>query len=354
MRLVSPLLKRVIYPGLARSGYLRRRCTLAPVALTYHGILPESYPGIDPKLDGNLVSLSAFRQQLRFLKTHFNVIAPREFAAWCEGKDPLPERSVLLTCDDGLRSCIDYMIPALREEKLTCLFFITGASLQSAPAMLWHEQLYLALANTPLPFRACLDKPPFQLSVQNGRELSRVHWELLLYLSQFSEKTRRSVNREIGGQLKFDLEEAVGSAQHRARFLVMNEAELSELARAGMEIGAHTTSHLALSHMPEQLAAHEIAENRAALQRLTGQQIWALAYPFGTPASAGSREYQIAEAAGFTCAFTNCEGSAAYKFALPRIHITREMDLSELEAHLSGLHYSLQNFPGRRVGGLWN
>ena len=41
------------------------------------------------------------------------------------------------------------MVPVpLQAHGLSCLFFVTGASLSEVPAMLWYEQLYLMLLVT--------------------------------------------------------------------------------------------------------------------------------------------------------------------------------------------------------------
>ena len=143
MRVVSPLLKHAVFPGLAKLGYLRRRNGAGPAIVTYHGIVPQGYKMIDPDLDGSLVSADSFRRQLRLLKDHYNVISPQQFLDWCEAKQDLPPRAVLLTCDDDLRNTLTDMVPILQEHGLSCLFFVTGASLGAVPAMLWYEQLYL-------------------------------------------------------------------------------------------------------------------------------------------------------------------------------------------------------------------
>src|SRR5580700_10236168 len=97
MKLISPLLKHVVYPGLSKAGYLRRAAQTAPTVLTYHGVLPAGYKIIDPQLDGNLVSPESFRRQLQFFKDRYNIISPEQFLRWSEGSHELPSRSVLLT-----------------------------------------------------------------------------------------------------------------------------------------------------------------------------------------------------------------------------------------------------------------
>src|SRR5271165_3810111 len=129
MKVVSPLLKHAVFPGLAKLGYLRRRDGDGPAILTYHGIMPRGYKMMDPDLDGSLVTAESFRRQLRLLKDRYNVISPEQFLSWVEAKQELPPRAVLLTCDDDLRNTLTEMVPLLQENGFSCLFFVTGASL---------------------------------------------------------------------------------------------------------------------------------------------------------------------------------------------------------------------------------
>src|SRR6266513_5422022 len=115
MRLVSPLLKHVVYPGLSRLGYLRRLATPAPSVVTYHGVLPREYQVRDVALDGHLVTAKAFTEQILLLKKNYNIISPEQFLQWCEGQLDLPRRSVLLTCDDGLLNAMTDMLPIVRK-----------------------------------------------------------------------------------------------------------------------------------------------------------------------------------------------------------------------------------------------
>ena len=184
MKLVSPLLKHVVYPGLSKAGYLRRAAWTTPAVLTYHGVFPAGYKIIDPGLDGTLVSADSFRRQLRFLKDQYNVISPEEFLLWCEASHELPPRSVLLTCDDGLRNSLFDMLPILQEAGLTCLFFVTGASLANTPTMLWYEELYLMFMAAP---ESCkLELLEIGLHAEaSGEEKRPLWWDLVRKLSQY-------------------------------------------------------------------------------------------------------------------------------------------------------------------------
>lgn len=347
MRLVSPLLKHVVYPSLARSGYLRRRLGQGPAVVTYHGVFPRGYRSMDPALDGALVSREKLQQQLQLLKNKYHVISPREFLLWCEAKIELPPRSVMLTCDDGLHNTLSDMLPLLQEFNLSCLFFVTGGSLSDAPQMLWYDELYLMLLEAPDGFFLDFPKAGISESV-NGREGKRaLWWKMVRKLSQHDAGSRRvllqlvrtSLGISDGWNLRYF------DAVNGKRFSLLNLAGVQSLAAAGMCIGAHTQSHPMLSQMPSELVWREISENHRDLEQALGQPVWALAYPFGDAGSVTSRELDLAERAGYACAFLNVGGgfgAAAPRFALPRVHVTATMTLAEFEAHVSGFHRSLR------------
>jgi peptidoglycan/xylan/chitin deacetylase (PgdA/CDA1 family) len=355
MRLLSPILKRVVYPSLGRLGYLHSCRSGVLKVVTYHGLMPIGHKSKDPILDGSLVSVESFRSQLRLLKKHYNVLCPDELRSWLRQQRSLPESAVVLTCDDGLLNHLTDMLPILQEERLKCLFFVTGTSLQDAPEMLWYIELYLMLKKAhertqPVSWKGIsLPRIPAEPSDR------RVIWlELFKPLSRFDEAGRRSFLDEATrwwGLSPSWKRMYLDDPFHRNLVQLLGLHELKQLVAAGMTIGAHTFSHPALVEQPEDLARVEIAGCRQALEKALGQPIWALAYPFGDSLSVGEREYQLAEAAGYECAFMNTGGpwrSACCRFSLPRVHITSEMSLPVYEAHISGFHDTLQKvFRGR-------
>jgi peptidoglycan/xylan/chitin deacetylase (PgdA/CDA1 family) len=348
MRLVSPLLKRVVYPCLAGAGYLRGRANGGDLCIvTYHGVLPAGYAVTDPDHDGALVSAEEFRRQLRLLKSRYHVVSPDEVLAWAvEGRE-LPKRSVLLTCDDGLLNTLTDMVPILREENLCCLFFVLGASTGQSSETLWYNDLYLALLAAP---SGIFSFDTLGMTVElKGREKRReVLGSLVKRLSRFDQTERNTFIERARAQFGLGKEwdgECRSSEGRRRRFTLLNLNQLRQLVDQGMCIGSHTLSHPVLSQQSPELAWKEISESRRALENALGKAVCALAYPFGDPSSVGSREWQMAEQAGFGCAFMNVGGgfgAALPKFALPRIHVTSEMGLAEFEAHVSGFHNALR------------
>ena len=151
MRLVSPLLKCAVYPTLHRTGWLGRMTPPRGYAVVnYHGVVPSGYKSDDRFLDGNLIEAGMLRQQLRFLKSCYRIITPEELRAWVQQEKPIPPRSVLVTCDDGLSNTLTDMLPVLQEEAIPCLFFVTATSASAEPGMLWYEEVHRLMRQRPL------------------------------------------------------------------------------------------------------------------------------------------------------------------------------------------------------------
>ena len=82
--------------------------------------------------EGNCLKVSSFRQQLNYLKeNNFKTLTMQEFVDWMDGKIQIPEKSVLITIDDGALGTGAHngnkLIPILEEYKMhATLFLITG------------------------------------------------------------------------------------------------------------------------------------------------------------------------------------------------------------------------------------
>jgi peptidoglycan/xylan/chitin deacetylase (PgdA/CDA1 family) len=358
MRVVSPFLKRVVYPGLAMAGAFRRTTAAGLAVVTYHGVFPKGYVPVDAGFDGNLVSAEVLRRQLCLLKKNYNVISPADALAWREGRLELPPRAALLTCDDGLLNCLTDMLPLLREQQVSCLFFVTGASAGQLRNMLWYEDLFLLFLRAPAGhFEIAAEGIAIQGELSSREARRALWWNSVKQLSRIDEGRRsvflRAMRMRCGSQAErgFDESDAVSCR----RFGLLTLAELRELVAAGMTIGAHTLSHPMLSQLPPDAAYAEISESRLRLESALQQPVWAFAYPFGDSQSVTPEVLAMAEKAGYAAAFLNFGGGlgvALPPYALPRLYVTAAMNLAEFEAHVSGFYSRLQRRVGRGVPGL--
>jgi peptidoglycan/xylan/chitin deacetylase (PgdA/CDA1 family) len=353
MRIVSPFLKRVLYPALSAAGFFSRAAASGLAVVTYHGVPPQGYQPIDAALDGNLVSAETLRRQLRLLKTRYNVLSPEEVLSWREGRADLPPRAVLVTCDDGLLNCLTDMLPVLQQEELHCLFFVTGASVEDARATLWYEDLLRLFLSAPARrFEISSAGITISNELASRDQRGKVWWKCVKRLSQVDAETRASFLSAARNELGSSTWQSIDAENPAVcrRFGLLTCPELRELEAAGMTIGAHTLSHPMLSQAPPGLARSEIAESCSKLESELQSRVWAFAYPFGDAQSVTPEVMEMAKEAGYSLAFLNFGGglgTALPPYAMPRLHVTSEMSLAEFEAHVSGFHMWLQRRAGR-------
>jgi peptidoglycan/xylan/chitin deacetylase (PgdA/CDA1 family) len=353
MRIVSPFLKKVFYPSLSKAGVFNRTSAPGLAVVTYHGVLPQGYAPVDPAFDGNLISAEMLRGQMRLLKAHYNVISPGDALDWREGRRELPPRAVLLTCDDGLLNCLTDMLPVLQQEGLSCLFFVTGASVGDSRTMLWYEELFLLLLRAPAgPFQISFAGVLIQGELESREKRRALWWNSVKRLSQVDAGTRTAflsaVRMQFGSGAERDVD--AGNPASCRRFGLLTCAELRELASAGMTIGAHTLTHPVLSQSPHEMAYAEISQSRVRLESALEGRVWAFAYPFGDPQSVTPEVLAMAQKAGYTAGFLNYGGGLGTdlpSYALPRVHVTAGMSLGEFDAHVSGFYARLQRLARR-------
>jgi peptidoglycan/xylan/chitin deacetylase (PgdA/CDA1 family) len=89
--------------------------------------------------------------------------------------------------------------------------------------------------------------------------------------------------------------------------LCMSWAELAELASDPLcTIGAHSVSHSRLKKLSTEAAASEMRSSAIIIEAALGMQPRHFSYPGGDPASAGPREFGLADRLGFKIAVTTC------------------------------------------------
>ena len=117
---------------------------------------------------------------------------------------------------------------------------------------------------------------------------------------------------------------------HEPGFL--NTAQVRRLDLAGMDIGAHTRTHVPLNAIPTGEMKNQILGSRDDLQRVLGHPVQWFAYPFGAYSAAVVDEVRRA---GFVLAVTTNGGAAessAAPLTMPRIHVGRAQTAAGLLA----------------------
>jgi peptidoglycan/xylan/chitin deacetylase (PgdA/CDA1 family) len=188
--------------------------------LAYHRIRPRAQYGID-------VTVDEFDRQLRWLREQgYRGISLRElYDTWSEGL-PFPERSVVITFDDGHREICEHALPVMRRHGFRATLFVS-------PGLLGKEWWV------------------------GGRGPGRTTWH----------EERPDAYRE-------------GSPEWR-RYSILSWSELEDLARDGMEIASHGWTHPFLTCLSDDDLDRELVASRQGLAAKLGTAIDFLCYPSG-------------------------------------------------------------------------
>jgi peptidoglycan/xylan/chitin deacetylase (PgdA/CDA1 family) len=210
----------------------------------YHSV-SDSPPPATRRLS---VHPEAFDEQLRTLRRQgASTLTFSEYAAALQNCTPVPERSVVLTFDDGYADFYQHAAPALERHGFTATVFVTTGWLADAGD------------------RAA------------GHPLDRM----------------------------------------------LSWAQVRELSRAGVEIGAHSHSHPQLDQVPAPTLREELELSRALLEEGTGRSVLSLAYPFGY-SNRQVREHVAASGYSYAATVSNTLAPARPDLlALPRLTVRR-------------------------------
>jgi peptidoglycan/xylan/chitin deacetylase (PgdA/CDA1 family) len=319
--LLSDAGKRALY--LSGLLSLSRHCgrTNTALILRYHSVggADGSVPiHIDPSL---CVPVSAFAQQMRFLREHYTPVSLDQlFEAIKEGR-PFPRGAVVITFDDGYRDNYSQALPILQAYGLPATFYITAGCVE-ARDVLWTSKLrYYFMATREPELHLRHPKPQvLDLSSDAARQASYAHTVALI----------KSVGRRRGGDEVFQEVEAALKVTNLdpLRDSMLSWEEIQEMSRAGMLIGAHTLTHPNLPGLPPEAAEAEVAGSKALIEARVKVAVDHFAYPNGRGVSHfNDAVREVVRQAGFLTSVTSISGPVrrtADLFTLRRLGVYRK------------------------------
>jgi peptidoglycan/xylan/chitin deacetylase (PgdA/CDA1 family) len=247
--------------------------------LLYHGIC-KSKPF---QFNTLFLKLKSFETQLRFYKKYFNVVSLDDYYHQRFSNEKF---NICLTFDDGFANNYKYILPLLERYQIPAAFFITGIS-EAGYDILWNDVLSIAYKYGP-------EKIPFDKEEYiKGRDDK--------YISSSASKLLADVLRRTGFERKAEMMEVLSSFKNKAEkdyWLQMTEEEIKMLSGSKwVTIGSHGYYHNDLAKLPLAIAKEEIIKSKTYLEKITGKQLNAIAFPYGTY----TREVvAVAKNAGFT------------------------------------------------------
>lgn len=316
--------------GLFRfSSWLTRRSLKI---LCYHGFALDDEAVFRPAM---FIRPATFEARLDTLRRYGFRVLPLDQGVERLYAGTLPNRSLVITVDDGFHSVRDVALPALERRGLTATVYVTTYYVEH-PSPIFRLVIQYMFWKTRCRTLILRDVPwsaDAEVDLSDPVQKDRAAWDCIRYgETHCTEGQRCDVSRRLGELLSVPYAEV-----ESARILhLMTAQDLRELAQKGIDIQLHTHRHV----FPENdmgRAEREIADNRAALTRILGSRSFEhFCYPSGLFAE---HQWAWLDRMGVKSATTCLHGLNSIKSprqALRRFLDSEEIHPLEFEAFLTG------------------
>ena len=310
-------MKRFALKVLQRSGlFALARNTSARMAriLMYHNFSQagDAY---------GAVSVEAARQQLGYLRQHFQFVSLTQLVEQLKSGRPLDTHSIALTVDDGRRNFHDLLFPLLLEFQVPATFFVVSSFIRRED-WLWTDKV-LWLAEQPLPTEDLL---PDKIE-QFFQRMNRLRPE-----------TRNAHIASLATRMRVAIPQEPPSKYAPCSWL-----ELRRMVDSGLvEIGSHSVTHPIFSSLRDEECWWELTASRTQIESDLGRKVESFCFPNGKPTDYCPRHLLQVKSAGYSSAVLThfgmpCRGSDP--FSLPRIGVSGRTDFLPFKKCVDGVEY---------------
>lgn len=306
---------------------MQPRARARGVILLYHRV---ASPRVDPW--DLAVTPEHFQEHMEVLRWTARPLPLRSVVA--AGARSLPERSVVVTFDDGYHDNLASALPVLELHRIPATFFLTGDTLGEGKEFWWDALARQLLHPPALP-------PELRIAIKGRERVFRLDVSQRTVTGSRAgqppagprERTYLDLWHELAGLHAQEREPIIaaidawsgspGLGDHSHRTL--SAAEVRNLADSEMvEIGAHTLTHARLSNLTQEEQRYEIIEGRRRLEAVVGRAVTSFSYPFGRPGDYSETTVRLVREAGFHSACANTQGGITPHtdlWRLPRVYV---------------------------------
>lgn len=292
--------------GAGALGAMMRLRQAAPIPstlsiLTYHHIA-EHHPGYpyDPAVAD--ATPAQFRRQMELVAKYATPVTIADVVRALDGGS-LPKNPVMITFDDGYKSCRETALPILESVGLPAVFFV-ATSFITERLLYWWERIALILSSTK--------RSTASLTYPTKLEVSTSDPDALRTLANIVKDTRGLEIERFLEQLAqaFDVEWSPELERSHANDVVMTWDDVRRLAAAGMDVESHSRRHRVLQTLDPVALEDELTGSRTELEAQLGRPVQAIAYPVGRRIAHLAPIRRAVEAAGYKIGFTNMSGAS--------------------------------------------
>jgi peptidoglycan/xylan/chitin deacetylase (PgdA/CDA1 family) len=283
--------------------------------IAYHRVVADIAKAEKEAIYGIVISAATFRRHCESLRKAYDVVSLETAMHFLDGERKVTRPLAVITFDDGYLDFYEEAFPVLNDLGLPATVFLPTSFIeQSKP--LAHDRIYWLVKQAfekSISVGDALKNAGVAKEFANPRDLPGVT-DSIVYLPQ---EPREKVIAE--------LEKLLGDfADYPPEYQLLNWEMVREMARKGINFGAHTANHVVLPLEDESALEAEIAGSKKELESRLNEKVVSFAYPNG---EYNARVRQFVAQAGYKIAVTTekrINQPGADLFALGRISLCEE------------------------------
>lgn len=238
--------------------------------MMYHRILPKDDPRFLLEEPGMIVEPETFRMHLRTLKNEFTIISLEEWVLRKKKNLPLPEKSCVITFDDGWLDNYEFAFPILQQEQIPATLFAVSDMIGSNQTF-WPNRIQTIL------------KSPKE-------QLCEIPWlSEFINTSDFSKEISAGIIYSLKHRSDSELIDLIEKTESDLSIptptfpVLVSSEQLREMSESRLvDIGSHTSNHIRLvKGLAVETYRAEIANSKTKLESIIEKPINLFCYPNG-------------------------------------------------------------------------
>ena len=238
--------------------------------------------------------LSLLQSALEYLrKRKFNFVSVDDVALSIKNNEPLPERSVAFSLDDGYWDQVEMAGQIFSSFDCPATYFVTTGFI-NGDLWFWDAKIHYLLENASESAikRLVVELPHLHLE---GLGKYAAATKIVFSVTSKSIQEIESFIALLAKSLQIDVPEKAPE-----KYSATTWEKLSEMERMGLRVGAHTYSHPLLSRETDENSKNEISNSLVELKKRILKPCNVFCYPVGRQQDFGKREEQYVSELGFS------------------------------------------------------
>lgn len=327
-------LRNSVFKVLYRSGFgnyllkKNRKEQKIPV-LVFHKVMPEYdaiWPGIHPRLFEDIILL---------LKKHYRILALEDL--YTKEIQDL-ENACFITFDDGYKDYLDYAYPILKKHQTPSALFVLPYQITNKGHIWTSTIIFFVKHYSFTEIRDFFVERGADITYTDPKNDFKLNLDITIFLCRLTQVRRMKIINEL--QEKFVADNRV--IEHE----LLSFDELRLLDRRYVTVASHSLTHPSFKSETDPVFLQtELQESKEIIERETGQNVEAFAFPFSNSNPDSIRLAKTLYKICFTdinqfVSLKKLQNEPDYKYDLPRFNVHHHT-AEEVFFLINGFHQKL-------------